>query len=242
MCFLRPLRCRRAVLCSSLMVTLLVWGCRSSAPRTVGNDLPVVPAGSRALPGSVNSADAPESPRIQNSRNEVTTFHDAETGLSFEYPSEWRPLTAAGPLAAPFFTGSLGAAKGTQAFLPAGTTLARTNLVGMSFAWTVKQHMPAAACDRVGMAALPGGTPGPPETIQGLRFLRVGGGEDEACRGRAAIIDTTSHAGRCYIFERDIQTACPVGNGSGGTVALTAAQSEEIQRQLNQVMASVTLQ
>ncbi|MGI4829742.1 MAG: hypothetical protein ACRYFU_16335 [Janthinobacterium lividum] len=234
-----PIRC--LALCSSLSLVLLLGGCRS-APRQVGADLPVVPADSRALPGSVNSADAPESPRVQTDRRDVTSFRDAETGISFDYPSPWRPLVLGGPMYAPSFTEKLGPAKGTQALLPAGTAFAKTNLVGISFAWTVKQKMSADACDRASVAVLSAGKPAPPETIHGLRFSRASGGDGSTCHQRMSILDTTRHAGKCYVFERDLETMCPGITTAGNDLVLSPAQKTELQTQLDQIMASVTLE
>lgn len=228
---------------SLLLIPLILLGsgCRST-PGKVGGDLPVVPANSRALPGSVNSADAPESPRVQTIQRDVTSFHDPETGISFDYPSEWRPLVLGGPMYAPSFTQKLGPAIGSQALLPAGTAFAKSNLVGISFAWTVKPKMSAAACDRAAIAALPGGKPASPETIGGLRFTRAGGGDGSMCHQRMSVVDTASHAGKCYVFERDIETMCPGVTTPGDDVALSPAQGKELQSQLDLVMASVRLQ
>ncbi len=235
-------RHQRRALCAMTTALLgsAIIGCRP-ANNDAGGKLPVVPSDSRALPGSVNSADAPAAPRVQTGRNEVTTFRDAAAGVSFRYPSTWRPLVAGGPVDPPTFTEALGPARGTQAFVPAGTPLARTNLLGISFSWTVKPKLDAAGCARLATDALPMGTELPPETVGGLQFNRGTGGDNGMCHHAAATLDTVSRAGGCFIFERDLETTCPDINAPGQDADLTPAQRNALQHELDAVMASVTL-
>lgn len=228
---------------NTVAITLLGYtlsGCRS-ANKDSENTLPVVAPDSKALPGSVNSADAPDAPRVQTNRNEVTTFRDAESGVSFRYPGTWRPIIAGGRVDPPSFTEAVGAARGTQAFVPAGTPLAKTNLLGISFSWTVKPKLNAATCARLATDALPMGTAMPPETISGLQFQRGSGGDNGMCHHASATLDTVVHKGSCYFFERDLETSCPDINATGKEAELTPGQRAGLQHQLDAVMETVTL-
>ena len=232
---------RLAPLFLALSFSTLFAGCRA-APGDAGSKLPVVPADSRALPGSVNSADAPEAPRVQTNRNEMTTFRDPQHGLSFRYPSEWRPLAAGGPMAPPSFVEKLGPELGSQAMLADQTTLANTNLIGISFSWTVKPKMNAAECSRLAADALPMGTEQPSESIHNITFQRGSGGDSGMCHHVQSTLDTAFHAGRCYAFERDLETSCPDIKSAGKDVPISNSQLVKLQRTLDAVMATVTLQ
>ena len=223
------------------MLLPLAVGCRPAAPSNPGDRLPVVPADSRALPGSVNSADAPEAPRVQTGLHQLTTFRDATPGLSFQYPAAWRPLVAGGAMDGPGFADKLGPALGSQAFLADGTPLAKTDLIGVSFSWTVKPGMDAATCARMAADALPMGTEMPPESRHGIEFHRGTGGDSGMCRHTATLLDTTWRAGRCLFFERDLETTCPDIKAPEKDTELTPAQRTKLQQQLDDVMASVTL-
>ena len=230
------------MLCATAAALLgsTLLGCRP-ANHDAGSKLPVVPADSRALPGSVNSADAPEAPRVQTSTGEIASFRDPGTGISFRYPANWRPLVAGGPLLPPSFTENVGPALGTQAFTAAGTPLATTDLVGVSFGWTVKSGIDASKCASFAADALPMGTELPPETINGVPFNRGSGGDSGMCHHASATLDTTWHAGKCYLFERDLETKCPDIQSQGADTELTARQRDDLNRQLDRVMASVVL-
>ena len=233
--------CRASVPRLMLWTAVILSGCRA-AHDDVGSKLPVVPADSRALPGSVNSADAPEAPRVQTNRDALTSFRDPQHGLSFRYPSEWRPLATGGPMAPPGFAEKLGPELGSQAMLAEGTALANTNLIGISFSWTVKAKLNAAGCSRLAAAALPMGTEQPPESIHDVTFQRESGGDSGMCHHMQSTLDSTLHAGRCYVFERDLETTCPDIKSPAGDVALSNSQRLQLERTLDGIMSTVTLQ
>ncbi len=233
------LSCQRIV-CAAILLLLPAVGCRSTSS-TPGDHLPVVPENSRALPGSVNSADAREAPRVQTNPHQLTTFRDPSLGLSFQYPSDWRPLVAGGAMDGPSFQEKLGPPSGSQAFLAAGTPLATTDLIGLSFSWAAKPGMDATTCSRMATDVLPMGTELPPESSRGAQFQRGMGGDSGMCHHTAALLDTTWHAGRCFFFERDLETSCPDIRTPEKDKQLTAEQRSHLQRQLDNVMASVSL-
>ena len=224
-----------------LLSASALCGCRSGNS-DVGSKLPVVPADSRALPGSVNSADAPVAPRVQTNRAALTTFRDAQHGLSFQYPSAWRPLVPNGSMAAAQFTSTLGPALDSQAMLAEDTNLANTDLIGISFSWTVKEDGNAAACARLAADALPMGTEQPAELIRGVLFQHASGGDNGMCHHVSSELDTAFHAGRCYVFERDLETTCPDIKFPAKDTPLTPAQRAGLERTLDALMHSVTLQ
>lgn len=225
----------------ALAAAPLFTGCRA-AHSDAGSTLPVVPSDSRALPGSVNSADAPQAPRVQTNHNEMTTFRDPQHGLSFRYPGAWRPLAAGGPMAAPTFTEKLGPELGSQAMLADGTTLAKTNLIGISFSWTVQSKLNVAQCSTLATDALPMGTEQPAETVHEVTFHRGSGGDSGMCHHVQSTLDTALHAGRCYVFERDLETTCPDIKSPGKDVPLSSAQHLQLEHRLDAIMATVTLQ
>jgi hypothetical protein len=199
------------------------------------------PAQSAALPASSTAADAPSAPTVSMSKASITTYSDPATGVSFQYPSGWRPLTPADGIFNPEFTQNYGPAKLVETFHPKGTPYASSNLVGMTFSYTAKTGTNAADCKKVPAAINQGQTPSKTETIHGVAYTRADGGDGATCHEMSFTVDAAEVGGKCYIFERDLETECAGVHGPGTDVALTAAQQAALQKQLDEAMASVQI-
>lgn len=223
---------------------LVVAGCRSSKGPTanrVGGDLPTTSRNSVALPEATDAADAPNAPQVVESRDaSLTTFRDPATGVSFQYPTVWRPSQGA-VLAAPEFSEVAGAPRITEEFSPKGNVYEPTVLRALMFSYGAKQGLDAAGC-----AALPGkvaemvGSP-KPVTYNGVSYMEAGGSDAGMCTHVQSRIDSTLHGGQCLVFERDFVTSCPFVKSATLPRPLTPAESAALQRHLDAVMASVQL-
>ena len=215
-------------------------GCRN-APRSAAS-LPSASPQSVALPESNTAADAPHAPAVaESASSRVTAYSDPYTGVSFRYPSTWRPWHTGAVMVPPGLLQAGGPARITQVFDPQGSAWAKTNLVGLSFSYAVKTGVSAEACTQLGIEITSGGKATNPETINGVAFKRAQGNNAGMCHQTSSLVDTTSRAGRCFVFERDLETVCPEVRGPGNPAALTAAQTSALRAELDEVMASVLL-
>ena len=214
---------------------------RQSGPKVVGSDLPVVSPSSVALPGATDAADAPHAPSVTEPRNsDLTTYRDPVSGVSFRYPTIWRPATGQG--LAPDFVSQAGPPRITQQFTSAGNFYAATTLEALTFSYTVKPHSTAASC-----AALPAKALGDsavrtvPATYGGVSFAEATGGDSGACQHVATQLDTTLRGSQCMVFERDFNTSCPFVKSSSSPRPLTGEETGALQRHLDDVMKSVQI-
>lgn len=228
------------LLTPAIMALTVLAGCRQRTG-DAGHDLPTTGASSRALPGSVNAADAPEAAVTTTDKSSVSTFHDPEIGLTFQYPATWRPLVTGGPMRAPRLQELTHHVVQTQAFLPGGTPLAHTNLVGISFSWTMQPGLSSVDCALAGKKLLRSAAV-TRESIQGVNFSRADGGDAGMCHQVRSTVDSTLRQNGCLLIERDMETICPGIKNQGEDIALTPNQTATLKAQLDAVMASVKLQ
>ncbi len=201
--------------------------------------MPITSPGSRALPGSVDAADAPEAPKTSTDQAGMTTFADPQHGVRFVYPASWRPLVTGGLMAAPAFTKVAAPAEGTEAFLAQGTPYATTNLVGVSFSWTTRSGLSTDQCAALAKAAVQVQSTSQ-ETINGLVYTKASS-DAAVCHPRTSTLDTVAQSGTCFVFERDEQTLCPDIAAPGKNTPLTSVQQQTLQRALDVIMSSVQL-
>lgn len=215
-------------------------GCRNT--RRGAASLPSASPGSVALPESGTAADAPHAPAvIESASSRVTTYSDPDTGVSFRYPSTWRPWHSGSVMYPPGLSQAAGPARITQVFDPQLSAWAKTNLVGLSFSYAVKTGVSAEACTQLGTGSTAGSKAATAEMINGIAFGRVEGSDAGMCHQRSSMVDTALRGSRCFVFERDLDTVCPEVRGLSNPVALTAAQTSALRAELDGVMASVRL-
>ncbi len=143
-------------------------------------------------------------------------------------------------MAAPAFTRAAAPAEGTEAFLAQGTPYATTNLVGVSFSWTTKDGLNAEQCAALAKKAVRVRTSSQ-EAINGVAYTRVNGSDAGMCHQVSSTLDTATHSGTCFLFERDEETVCPDIKAPAKDAVLTSAQQQTLQRALDDVMSSVQL-
>ena len=230
------------MICAAVLIALS--GCHSSrtAP-TVGDRLPVAARNSVALPGAVDAADAPKAPAVAEPRTDnLVEYHDVAHGVSFQYPSVWRPAQPGNSyLGQPDFSQVAPKPLITQTFSSAGNYYENTVLDSLSFSYTVQPHMMAAACAAIPGKALQTALSSGSVMFNGRRYSESRGGDAGMCHQLAATVDTTLAGSTCYIFERDTATICPYVKTKTEPRPLTAAEATALQRHLDTVMGSVQI-
>lgn len=229
-------------LCSTSLLLAALPGCHSAQP--AGSNLPTTSPQSVALPGAVNSADAPKAPSVVESRAaDLVQYQDPAHGVTFDYPSLWRPPqqgTSGAALAQPDFAQVAPKPVITQMFTPAGTYYADTVLGSLSFSYTVVPHSTAAAC-----AQLPGKALQSPASrsvsYQGIPYTEATGGDAGMCHHLQATVDATFQGSSCYLFERDTVTTCPDTQSEKKPRPLTSQEQAALQRHLDAIMQSVRI-
>ena len=228
-----------------LIAVMSLLGCRGQhpgGPRTVGGDLPVTSSNSVALPGATDAADAPRAPSVAEPRSTaLTVYRDPATGVSFQYPTAWRPANAAEDLPAPDFEQVAGSPRMTQVFVPKGTAFEATNLQALSFSHTVKRGVLAAGCTAIPAKAVGGSAGTTKVSYNDTSYAEASGNDAGACHRLTAQVDSTLKDGECLVFERDFATTCPGLDGSGSPQALTDAQSTTLKQHLDAIMQSVAI-
>lgn len=218
----------------------IVTGCRSDAP--AGHSLPTTSPQSVALPGAVNSADAPNAPAVaESSTATLVAYRDRAHGLSFEYPSVWRPEQAGGNLPQPEFASVAPKPLITQAFDPARTFYADTVLSSLSFSYTVQSHSDRAACAAIPGRAVQAAGPAQTSTYGGVSFTEAAGSDAGMCHHLSTTVDTALRGSDCFIFERDTATTCPFVKTSKLPRPLTPQEQTALARHLDDVMQSVRI-
>ncbi len=228
------------------MLVLLVGlaGCKgtsSKKPKVVGGDLPVASSSSVALPGATDAADAPHAPSVAESGDaNLTTYRDPGTGVSFRYPTIWRPAVGQ-VLPAPAFAAVAGAPRMTQQFTPEGTPYADTVLRAMTFSYTAKAGLDQAGCADLPVKIVAGATQ-PGKVFYGATaYTEASGGDAAMCTQVKTRVDTTLRGGQCLVFERDIVTSCPFVKSTTLPRPLTAGENAALQQHLDAVMQSVQI-
>lgn len=220
--------------CALLLVAL---GCQSKSNPPAA--IPSASTSSTALPASNTAADAPNAPTVSVSKASITTYSDPATGVSFQYPSNWRPLTDADGIFKPQFTQSYGAAKIIEAFNPRNTPYSTSNLVGMTFSYTMKPGTNAADFKKIPTAINQNQSPAKTETIHGVAYTRADGGDGATCHEMSYMVNAAEVGGKCYVLERDFETECVGVHGPGTDIQLTPSQQAALQKQLDDTMGSV---
>lgn len=226
------------------LVVLAVTGCSRSKARdakAVGADLPVTSTSSVALPDATDAADAPHAPQVAESqRADLTTYRDPTTGVSFQYPTVWRPAVAGQSPVNPDFEQVAGKARITQEFLPNGNPYALTVLRGLMFSYTVKAGSNGESCAQLAKRATPDATV-KQASYGGVPFSEASGGDAAMCTHVQAQVDTTLKGSRCFVFERDFVTSCPYVKTKTDPRPLTGKEAAALQQSLDAVMQSVRI-
>lgn len=225
-----------------LLFSVILTGCRQSGHgNTAGGDLPVTSTQSAALPGATNAADAPHAPQVAESQTaQLTTYRDPTSGVSFQYPTVWRPAIAGQSPIEPEFEQVAGKARITQEFLPDGNYYAPTVLRALMFSYTVKSGSSATACANVAERATPDAAV-KQVTYGGVPFTEASGGDAGMCTHVQTQVDTALQGHECFVFERDFVTGCPFVKSKTDPRPLTDKETAALQRHLDAIMQSVQI-
>ena len=228
-------------------VGVMLWlvamvGCRRGAePRKVGGDLPVTSSTSVALPGATDAADAPRAPSVlESQRADLTLYRDPATGVSFRYPTVWRPAQG-GVVPAPAFSAVAGSPRITQEFSPQGNVYAPTVLRGLTFSYTVQTNSDRDACAAVPRRAVQSSADRGDVIYGGNNFAEASGSDAGACTRVESRVDSTLRDRECLVFERDFITSCPYVTSQTLPRPLTQAETAALHRHLDDIMQSVQI-
>jgi hypothetical protein len=147
--------------------------------------------------------------RIQpQTSNTSKTYNDPKHGVRFTYPSRWKlshgmvfylkPI-AEGVVAAVGFYG--GAGDGSRPY-------PNTNLAGVQFSYSRQAAPDKASCEQIAKDSSDHDR-GHDETIHGIRYLHVSGGDAGVGHYVRSEIYVTYRSSTCYLFEQDIHTIAP---------------------------------
>jgi hypothetical protein len=173
----------------------------------------------------------------------LKNYSDLQYGVSFQYPSTWNSDPSRGfyiqaqilipdhpPLANVGFGGSQ---KSDYTPYPG------TNLLGVQFVYVVSLTPTAKQCQDATQSG-EGSATTTQESINGVPYQHISSSNAGMCHQANEQIYSTYRAGRCYLFDAVIETAC-----GGGTIEgardITPAELTSISKQLTQIMHSVKI-
>jgi hypothetical protein len=172
----------------------------------------------------------------------LKTFQDSQYGVSFQYPSPWTfdlnmsfyisaKILQSGhrPLASVGFGGTQ---KSKYSPYP------HTNLLGVQFVYLALPNATALQCQDAAKAGNDTAQ-STPETINGVTYRHYSTGDAGMCHSSDEQIYAASRAGRCYLFEALLESACE--DVAEGTRNITPAEIASVTKQLQQVMQSVQI-
>jgi hypothetical protein len=164
-------------------------------------------------------------------------YHDAETGVSFSYSQEWRPLNPETdthylrPAIQPVHTAIV-----LDTNPPAPYT--GTDFTGLAFSYAIGPQTTAAACTAAitlyGAAAAR-----PAATINGRRFTAAEGGDAAMSHQIYERLYSTFANGRCYVFDLALTTG---GFGARDDVRqMSQAERDDAARKLDAIFGTVRI-
>jgi hypothetical protein len=168
---------------------------------------------------------------------QLTTYTDPKNGVSFQYPSVWKPdadpssaMSLArenSPDITPIFA---------VEFSPERNLYEKTNLEGLAYIYLATPSANIAACAALG--DLNQGQPPKPiaTTIHGLRFQHSTGGDGGMSQWMASDAYSIYRNGTCFIFEETFKT---VNAQVAEKHNLTKAQTAALQHHLDAITQSI---
>ena len=169
------------------------------------------------------------------------TFTDPANGVSFRYPAVWKfATTSTAFMGSPDILQRGQTGQAVVTFTSAGNFYAKTNLNGLEFTYVALPGTSETACAAAATANASGSVSKPDTvTINGVPFLHVSYGSAGMCHQEGSTVYETYQNGRCYLFEADVHTTCPMVDD--GKRALTGAESKALQRHLDAIIQTVRI-
>ena len=171
-------------------------------------------------------------------RVQLTTYSDPKTGVTFQYPSVWKPV------ADPANYGQSLVRENSNNITPVfavefsqeGNLYEKTNLEGLGYVYFAAPSPNIAACATLGDVNQ--GQPPKPTytTIHGLRFQHSTGGDGGMSQWMTSDAYSVYRNGTCYIFEEIFKT---VNAQVAEKHELTKAQATALQRHLDAITQSI---
>jgi hypothetical protein len=171
-------------------------------------------------------------------RAQLTTYTDPKNGVTFQYPSVWKPV------ADPADYGMSLVRENSNNITPVfavefsqeGNLYDKTNLTGLAYVYFAAPSPNITACAAVG--DLNQGQPPKPTqtTIHGLSFQHSTGGDGGMSQWMASDAYSIYRNGTCYIFEEIFKT---VNAQVAGKHDLTKAQTTALQHHLDAITQSI---
>jgi hypothetical protein len=168
----------------------------------------------------------------------LMTYTDTAHGVSFQYPTAWKPMVDASYFGWNFKP-DVAKRMASFTFSPKGNLYEKTVLLELVFNYFV---MPSASLDECVAKAKEGANAdGAPKKVQihGVPFVEVSGVGVGMCHSQTSQMDVAWRGGQCLVFERDFDTECFGADDSKRR--LTTPEEKALQRHLDEALQSVRL-
>jgi hypothetical protein len=190
------------------------------------------------------------SPGNSSAESAFQEYVDLAHGVSFRYPGSWHLNQGGGAYLPPVILKN--SADPTAPYKPTAYVAllgrdakqgpyANSNFINAWFLYRIAQDLNQEQCYAQASAPLQDSNESDSwklgwSTIDGVRFRRGTGTDQGLCNETTQDFYAAFHAGRCYLFEKQVNTVCP---HSDGLRDLTPRELNGISQQLDSVMLSV---
>jgi hypothetical protein len=167
----------------------------------------------------------------------LTTYHDPNGGISFQYSRAWTVVKKADSYSPTTFSNTPGLPKAVRIIQLYGQgRYAQSDLEGLIFTYVRARGWSEEKCQSLANENRDPDNPvKSPQVIHGTHFTVGRSGDGSAGHGKEATIYTTYRNGTCYAFETDFDTA-----NFEGARDLTPSEMRALDRQLDAIMQSVS--
>jgi len=175
---------------------------------------------------------------VITARAQLTTYTDSKNGVSFQYPSVWKPVASPADYGQSLVRENSNNISPVFAveFSQEGNLYDKTNLEGLAYVYFATPSPNITACATLGDVNQ-GQPPRPTNTtINGLRFQHSTGGDGGMSQWMASDAYSIYRNGTCFIFEEIFKT---VNAQVAGKRDLTKAQTTALQRHLDAITQSI---
>jgi hypothetical protein len=229
----------RRIACGAAFVLLsALAGCTGGSRSTANQSHPTAPVLASTTQAAVKTSTALAA---APSASLLAHYQDAQTGVVFDYPNVWNTFAQQPDYLGGELPAGYNPPKAVMSFSPSGNVYAKTVLSSLVFTYATKAAPDAAAC-AAGPESTMGSTTPKTVVIHGITYQEYAGSDAAMCHEQSSIIDLTYSAliRRCVAFERNVNTEC-FGAGDNKR-RLTEDESKALQRHLDSIMQSVTIQ
>jgi hypothetical protein len=169
----------------------------------------------------------------------LTTYTDAANGVRFQYPAVWTRSSEVVAYLPSYLTMDGSTPTAVLQFSGKGNVYEKTNFDSLSFIYLAVPGKTQAECHELG--EMKDENEKPPQTvvIHGVAYRHASGGDAGMSHDLSIELYSTWRSGTCLLFEEDLRNIAP--GVIDGARALTPLEFHALQRHLDRIMQSVTL-